>query len=447
MLDAAKYNIVQDMILDTLKEIYADSLLKNSSYLIASNFFGMILGFFFWMIATRYYTPNDIGITSAILSSMLLISTASLIGLPSSLTFYLPIYKKESSKKINRIINSCMIVTIIISIILSLIFVLGIDMLSPELKHSLEDPKLIMIFIITTIMTTISTLMSGIFTAGKRSSFHMVKENIFGFTKIFPLILLAGSGIIGIFLSWSIGLVITMIVGSFLLFKLWKYIPMFTFDPIIKNMANFSFGNYVAGILHNLPKFLFPIIIVNSISAESAGYFFIAMTIAGLLYGIPTSTVGPFLAECYNKDKFWNNVNKTIKFNISLLIPGLLFFMIFGKFVLDIFNPKYTDSSFMTLIILSVTSIPLSLIVIFNTIRLAQNKIISTIKINGIVSSIAISLSLLFIKDLNIEGVALAYLIANSITAIIIIFRMKDSIDLKAIKNDTNIIIQTDKII
>lgn len=421
-------------IFKNIRKIYADSLLRNSIYLVMTYFSNSILGFFFWMIATRYYVPDDIGIISAVLSGVFLVSTLSLIGLPMALVFYLPAHYKNA----NRIINSCMIIGIVISTIVSIIFILGIDIWAPQLKSILGDLGLIIIFIITAIMTTISSLMSGMFTAGKKSLFHMIRENVFGIIKIFLLILFLSFGSIGIFISWSMGLIISIIIGFFLLSKLWKYTPIFTFDPIIKDMTKFSIGNYIAGICYNLPKLIFPIIIMNLISVESAGYFFIAMTIAGLLYAIPMSIIGPFLVESSNKEKFWINVNKAIKFSMYILIPGLLLFIIFGKYILNIFSPNYADNSFMTLIILSVTSIPLSLIMIFNTIRNAQEKVFITIIINAAVSIVTIILSIPLMKIWNIEGAAMAYLIANIIMASIIIFRMKGPVEfsLRLIKGD-----------
>jgi len=390
------------------------------------------------VIASRYYTPNDIGIVSAILSSIFLISMISSIGLPMALTFYLPIYSKNA----NRIINTCLIIGIIISAIFSTIYILGVNIWAPELKPILSGLTSITIFIMTTIMTTISLLMNGMFTAGKKSSFNMIKENIFGFTKIFPLTLLVGSGAIGIFVSWGIGMIIAMITGFYLLFKSWKYKPMFILDPTVKDMTTFSIGNYIAGIFYMLPKLIFPILIIDIISSESAGYFFIAMTIASLLYGIPEAVAGPFLAESSDKNKFWNNVNKVIKFNIYLLVPGLLLFMIFGKFVLNIFNPNYAENSFMTLIILSMASLPLSLVVIFNIIRSSQKRIMSIIKTNGTVAVMTIILSIPLMRIWNIEGIAISYFIANTMVATIIIFRMKNPIEstLRLIKGDQNVI-------
>lgn len=411
-------------ITSKIEDIYGDSLFKNSIYLIATNVSGLILGFFFWIVATKYYTPGDVGIISAVLSSILLISMISAIGLPNALIFYLPKYSKDA----NNIINSCLIVSMLISALLSLIYILKIDTLAPQLKPIFGNVKIVIIFILITVMMTVSSLIVGIFSAGKRSSFRMIKENIFGIFKIFFLILFAGLGVIGIFLSWILALAISMIAGLFLLSKLWRYRPAIVLDPVIKNMASFSIGNYVASIFYNLPRLIFPIMIVNIISAEAAGYFFIAMTIANLLYGIPLAISTSFLAESSDKDKFWNNVNKAIKFNMGILIPGVLSFIIFGEYVLNIFNPKYIES-LDTLIILSIASIPFSLVTIFSTIRNAQKLIITPIKINIIVSAITIILSINLMKIWNIEGIAISYLIANTIIAIVIILRMKNPVE------------------
>lgn len=416
---------MKNKMISLLASVYTDSLIKNAIYIMMTSFSSLALGFLFWMIAVRYYTPSDIGITSAALSGIFLISTISTIGLPIALTFYLPRYPKNA----NIIINSCLIIGIIMSTIFSLISVLKIDIWIPELRSITSHLELTVIFVIITVMTTVSLLVSGTFTAGKRNSFHMIKENVFNIIRIIFIMLFSSLGAIGIFISWSIGLIMSMIVGFFLMFKLWKYKPTLSFDPVIKKMAGFSVGNHIAGIFYNLPRFMLPIIIVDVMSAESTGYFFIAMTIASLLYGIPAAVSGPFLAESSDRDKFWNNVHKAVKFNIYLLVPGLLAFMIFGRFVLNIFNPAYAENAFMTLTILSVASIPQALIVIFDTVRSAQKRITITIIVNGIVAVITFVLSVPLMKMWNIEGAAISYLVANTVVAIAIIIKMENPIE------------------
>lgn len=407
-----------------IKKIYDDNLFKNSTYLIVTNFSYLVLGFFFWVISTRYYTPEDIGEMSAILSSISIISMISSIGLPMSLVYYLPRYREHAS----NIINTCLIIVIGLTIILSIIFISGIGTFIPELESVFRDFEISIIFIITTMAMAISVLMSSIFTAGRRSSYHMIKENFSGSLRIILLLVFIGFGAYGILLSWSVGIIAAVILGFFLLFKLWNYHPRIILDPIIKDMAKFSIEVYITGMLFNIPRLVFPIIIVNTISKDAAGYFFIAITMASLLYGIPSSIASSFMAESSDKEKFWHNVNKAIKFNLIILIPGVLGFMIFGKFVLNIFNPAYVQNSMESLNILSLTSIPMSIIIIYGIIQNAQKKIIETIKINGTVVIVTLLLSYYFITIWNIEGIAISYLVANMIVAIYIIFKIKQPI-------------------
>ena len=428
-----KENYVKDII----TKIYKDSLLKNSVYLMITNFSNLAIGFFFWMLAARYYMPDDIGTISAMLSSIGMISMISTVGLPIALMFYLPRYPKNA----NLMISSCLIICIIVAALFSFVSIIGIKIWMPSMRPVLEDFGASVIFVAIAILTTMSILMTGTFTAGKKSSFHMVKENTFAITKVIFIVLFSGLGAMGIFLSWSMGLLLAVIIGFVLMHKLWGYVPMIALDPKIKSMVGFTVGSYAANILFNVPRFMFPVMIINLISAEYAGYFFIAMTMAGVLYGVSTSMSGPFLAEVSDDKKLWNNATKAIKFNMGLLIPGSLIFIIFGKFILGIFNPNYAENSFITLIILSMTSFPLSVIVIFNMIRTSQKRIMSTVVIDGALATMTIILAIPFMKFWSIEGAAMAYLVSSIIIAIIIIFRMKNSVSTmtKILNGDRNV--------
>lgn len=424
------------MINEIFAKIYQNSLFKNSIYLMIANLSNYILGFFFWIIAARYYAPEDIGIVSAIISSILLIATISSIGLPTAIIFYLP----RNTKDVNSIIDSCLVICILASLIFSIIFIFGIDIWIPDIKQFFNNLWVIIIFIIVTIMMTISSLMSGAFVAGKRSSFQMSKEIIFHTIKIFPLFLFTEFGTMGIFLSISLGSILSIMIGFFLLFKLWKYKPRFRLDRIVKSMARFSVGNYIADIFCWGPRFILPIIVLNMMSAEYSGFFFIAITIAGVLYAVPGSISSSLLAESHNSEKFLENINRAILFNIFLLIPGLLLFVIFGKFILNIFDPAYAQNATISLIILTATSIPLSLVSIFNTVRNVQKRVTSVIKMNMLVATITIVLSVPLIKIYGIEGAAFAHLIANTVGAIVVINRIKSPTEftleiLKGVKN------------
>ena len=75
---------------EELKKHLSDPLFKNAYFLMFSSLTSAGSGFFFWLIAARFYSTADIGLASAIISTMGLISMLSLLGFDISLVRFLP---------------------------------------------------------------------------------------------------------------------------------------------------------------------------------------------------------------------------------------------------------------------------------------------------------------------------------------------------------------------
>jgi len=73
-----------------LKKHLSDPLFKNAYFLMFSSLTPAGSSFFFWLIAARFYSTADIGLASAIISAMGLISMLSLLGFGISLVRFLP---------------------------------------------------------------------------------------------------------------------------------------------------------------------------------------------------------------------------------------------------------------------------------------------------------------------------------------------------------------------
>jgi len=66
---------------EELKKHLSDPLFKNAYFLMFSSLTSAGSGFFFWLIAARFYSTTDIGLASAMISAMGLISMLSLLGI------------------------------------------------------------------------------------------------------------------------------------------------------------------------------------------------------------------------------------------------------------------------------------------------------------------------------------------------------------------------------
>ena len=73
-----------------LKKHLSDPLFKNAYFLMFSSLTSAGSSFFFWVIAARFYSTADIGLASAIISAMGLISILSLLDFGISLVRFLP---------------------------------------------------------------------------------------------------------------------------------------------------------------------------------------------------------------------------------------------------------------------------------------------------------------------------------------------------------------------
>ena len=111
-------------------EKFKDPLHKNAIYLMMNHLVTSGLGFIFWMIVARYYPPEEVGLASVIISSMLLIAILGNLGFGIGLIRFLP---NAKIKDANEMINSCFTISGIFTSVLILIFLLGLNIWSPGL--------------------------------------------------------------------------------------------------------------------------------------------------------------------------------------------------------------------------------------------------------------------------------------------------------------------------
>src|SRR5260370_17983866 len=65
-------------------------MLTNTASLVCTNLITSALGFVYWWLAARLFSPEAVGLVSAAISAMALLPTTSLLGFGSLLIGYLP---------------------------------------------------------------------------------------------------------------------------------------------------------------------------------------------------------------------------------------------------------------------------------------------------------------------------------------------------------------------
>ncbi len=395
-----------------VKYFYQDHLYRNSFYLIISNIIVGITGFLFWLIAARFYSVNDIGFASALFSVMGILMLLSLTGFNPTFIKFLP---TANEKERNKIISTSLFFSILASIFLSVIFIMFIDTFSPKLHFLKQDYMYISIFVVSVVSYSVFGLLNGLFVAKRKSNYLLIKNNMEGILKLFPLPFIVFLGAIGIFLSNTIALILTLLLSSFLFIKIYPNFKVLIDLKALKKIFAFTFANQIATISYRLPGLLFPIIILNLLSAQEVTYFYISWMIFSMFCEFIMLINAALLMEGSNEEKdIKKHKTKTINLSFLVVFGGIVLFFVFGEFILSLFGKEYVQSASL-LYVLIISTIPFAINQIYLTTKNIKNEVKEFTLMNVFIYSSILILAFVLIPYFGTIGIAYGWLIGQTL--------------------------------
>ena len=393
-------------------------LYRNSLYLIANTVFTTGLGFFFWMVVARFYTPYEVGVASAIISTVYFLSLLSMLGLDVAIIRFLP-----RAQKPVELINSCLTLNGLIALVVGGIFIAGLSLWSPALVFVRENAVFILAFLLFAFSWTLSGTIGAIFIAKRRAEFNLAKNTIISLLKIpLPILMVLFFHAFGIVSSWGIAAGIAVVICLFFFLPRvqdsYKPVPNLNLN-IVKNIWKYSVGNYLASILAAIPSFILPLMIVNLLSGQQNAYFYIAWTIASILFSIPFAASQSLFAEgSHFEDKLRINANKAIRFALVLLVPATILVVVLGKWLLLLFGASYSSNALTLLWILGSSSIFVGMNSVYYTILLVRHRIRELLVLRGLITIAVLVTSALIMPAMGIVGIGYAWLGAQALVSI-----------------------------
>jgi len=406
---------------ERLKQVLSTRLYSNAFYLMLNTAVMSLLGFFFWMVAARFYSEAEVGFSSAIISAISLLALLSLVGLNSSLIRFLP-----QTDKPHELINSSFTLSGLISLVVAGIFLVGLNFWSPTLNFITKNAVFTLAFIAFTLAWTLSSLMDSVFLAKRRAEFTLSKNTIFSLLKIpLPILLVLFFHAFGIVASWGIAISVALALSLFLFLPRvqnpYKPVPSLNLS-LIKSMRQYSGGNYLANLLIRAPTLILPVMVVNLLGAEQNAYFYIAWMIAALLSAIPGGVSSSLFAEgSHFEEKLRENVIKSLKFTFLLVMPAVILLILVGKWLLLAFGQSYSANALHLLQILALSSLPLAINYIYTSILRVTGRIRELIVIWGVITVTVLLVSGLIMPATGIIGIGYAWLGVQVAVAIYIL--------------------------
>lgn len=408
-------SVIFDKAYEVLAHFYADSLYRNSIYLMSSTFIMSILGFFFWMINARLYTPAEIGIATTLISTSALIVNIGLLGLNSSVIRYLPTWKDK-----NSFINLIFFCISGASLVVAVAFVILSAQFAPKLHPVFLDGVFMLFFIFFIGVSSLNTITDSLFISYRSAQFVLIIYTIMSISRILFAVVLPKTLHNAVFYAYAFSIIIAAVLSIIFLRKYLGY--RFARNWKIKELGEtwrYSFSNYVSSIVAGIPTLILPLFILNRIGSAQAAYHYIGMTIASAIFVIPQSITQSLFSEgSHNEKELKSLVKKTLLFSVSLLSVPVVLFILFGKYLLILFGKDYSANVYLYLCLLILSAYPLAVnYVCYSIVKIKKmNKELVGVNVINTIIFVILYFSLI---RFGLMGVGVAWLTGNIIAAII----------------------------
>ncbi len=147
-------------------------LYRNAIFLMANTVVASGIGFFFWMVVARFYTPYEVGLAATIIPVAVFLGMLSRFGFDIGLVRFLP----SSGENSRAMINSCFTISGAAAILISFIFLMGLEIWSPALLFIRENWIFFASFILFSVVLALFPLMNQVFVARRNAKFVLARS-------------------------------------------------------------------------------------------------------------------------------------------------------------------------------------------------------------------------------------------------------------------------------
>lgn len=393
-----------------------DHLFRNSIYLMLTTGVMGLFGFVFWTIATHVFTPAEIGLGTTIISSMTMVSFISILGFNNTFIRFLP-----TSNNRNDDINAGVIIVTLVSIFIGSIYILLIPYITPSLSMIHSSILYSIIFILIVIVTSLNSLADSVFVAYRKAQYNLITDGfIMSISKVVLPIFLAGAGAYGVFMASGLATTICLLAAIIILIYKFNFRPHFYINMgNVKKSMSYSFTSYLGSLLTLSPTLILPIIIINNLGAEEAGYFYLAFMVINLLYTVSGSVSQSLFAEgSYGESVLLALLKRSVFILGTIMIPAIIILVLFGPLILQLFGKSYSTGATSVIIMLAIGSPLVAAFNLGSTLLKIRQQMRSLIFVNAIYAVVICALSIYWI-DGGLKWVAISWNVGNLVSAIV----------------------------
>lgn len=298
-------------------------------------------GSVFWIIAARRFHPDAIGLGAAVVSAATLAALVGKAGFDAAIIRYAPSASRQALLRLFiRAISATLGLTGLVAVGMLWVAHLGLPAFQPLL-----EPIFAAGFVALALGTALAWMLDAYFISAQKTGPVLTRNVAFNVVKLsVPIFIAASWGGRAIPLAWGVGLVASLLVAFALLPKtLLGHTPRGTIPK--DGALGYSMRNYALNLAELLPGVLLPILVVRELGPEENARFFVAWTIAAVVFVASKAIAqSAFAALVHNSDDE-RSIRKGALLSAALLGPAAIILYVGAHPILGLFGSHFTASA------------------------------------------------------------------------------------------------------
>lgn len=411
------------------------SLEGNAIALMAATAITSLVGFGFWAVAAKLLPAAEVGKAQAIINSATMLASLASSNVGILFGRVLASAGERSRKLVLFGYGAATAVSVVLGA--------GFVILFPheELFASWADRAWFPLFVV---LLSISTLQDWVLIGLRLSKWTPVEQLVFAVSKLGLLLAFATLGFSsGIVLAWAIPCFAIILVINPILFlrALPRRPPPAEGTPPMpsrKQLRSIFLAEYATGAVTVIVPLMLPLIVVWKLGTEANAYYstpwLIAEAFSVLIWNISSSYV---VEASHDRRKQLALMKRTFLMSYLVGGAGVAGLLLLGPWVLSILGPAYADQG-SNVLRLAALAIPFTIITIMfiNTARV-RNKMSYVVALELFTAVLVITLALVLTDAVGITGAALAFLISQAASALVVIVPLIRYMRQMSRENDT----------
>lgn len=388
-----------------------DPLYRTAYLLAAGGGVTSLIGFFYWIVAARSYTPRVVGLSSASISAMIFVASVCQLGLPAVLLRDLPTAGRATRKLLTR--SYALIFTSALA--LGLVAALTSGLWSHSLSFLGSSARWVVGFALATAGYAIFQVQDFVLTAFKVPHWVPVENTLFSVGKLVLLAAIVGvSPFAGPFIAWTLPAIVAAVTVTSLIFgrlagSRGSGAEVGTFDR--RRFVSMAAANQLALLLTYVVTLLMPVIVAASRGATATAYFYVPWTIATAITVLPINTTTSLTVEAAGEEEgLARLVRRSLIHTVRLLVPLVALLVALGPYVLRLYGSRYAAHGDTLLRLLALGALPNGVYVVGEALLRIQHRPAMLVLTQGGQCLMFLAISLWLLPGQGIVAVGEAFL-------------------------------------